>query len=409
MTPISGWSQNTISLDSCIIWAYQHFEYEKQALAYRESAELADRNAVKTWYPQLVLDGNATYQNENISIPIVIPGIEGPKVPLNFNRLLVNFNQMIYDGSVTASKRNLEQSKYSILEKKIETEKINVKSKVTGIYMSIFLTSDNITLLESKKEVVSERLKVIQSAKEYGSVSLVTIKSLEAEILKIEQQIIEAEHTKKSLYLSLGEITDKEISDSRELTLPSPLVAFDNSVENRPEIQLFDMQIENYEFQKEMTGAMRNIKINAFGNIGGGYPGYDIFKDEVAFMGMVGIGFNWKILDYGKVKNEKQILTLHQNIILSEQNRVRTHFLTELQTQQQEVKKMQDLLAKDDQLIAIRSEIVQIKASELENGTITSTDYITELNQEEEARLNQTIHELKLLLAKLNYLTIQGK
>jgi outer membrane protein TolC len=158
-----------------------------------------------------------------------------------------------------------------------------------------------------------------------------------------------------------------------------------------------------------MTGAMRNIKINAFGNIGGGYPGYDIFKDEVAFMGMVGIGFNWKILDYGKVKNEKQILTLHQNIILSEQNRVRTHFLTELQTQQQEVKKMQDLLAKDDQLIAIRSEIVQIKASELENGTITSTDYITELNQEEEARLNQTIHELKLLLAKLNYLTIQGK
>ena len=158
-----------------------------------------------------------------------------------------------------------------------------------------------------------------------------------------------------------------------------------------------------------MLQTSRNVRINAFGNIGGGLPGYNIFSNGVAFMGLIGIKLQWNIVDYGKVKNDKQILFLNQNIALSEQNRARTQFITELKTQHQEVKKMQDLLANDNQIIALRIEITQIKASELDNGTITSTDYITELNHEEEARLNQKLHELKLILAELNYLTIQGK
>ena len=188
-----SWSQPGISLDSCISWAYDHFAYESQALAYRESAELADINVrKKTWYPKFVLDANATYQNENIelALPENIPGFESPQVPLNFNRVLVNFNQAIYDGSVSANQRKLEQSKYSILEQKIETDKIQVKSKVTGVYMSILLTSDNIALLESKKSVVTERLIVLKSAMEFGTATPISSKSLQAEILKIDQQII---------------------------------------------------------------------------------------------------------------------------------------------------------------------------------------------------------------------------
>jgi outer membrane protein TolC len=187
-----------------------------------------------------------------------------------------------------------------------------------------------------------------------------------------------------------------------------PIVNFNNDVENRPEIRLMNMQIENLELQKGMIGSSRNPRINAFGNVGGGYPGYNIFKDEVAPMALIGIKLQWNILSYGTVKNEKQILSINQNITINEQNRARIQFVTELKIQQQEVLKMQDLLASDDQMITLRTEITKIKASELDNGTITSTDYITELNLEEEAKLNQKIHELKLILAKLNYLTIQG-
>ena len=32
--PFLGWSQSNVSLDSCIDWAYGHYEYEKQAQAF---------------------------------------------------------------------------------------------------------------------------------------------------------------------------------------------------------------------------------------------------------------------------------------------------------------------------------------------------------------------------------------
>ncbi len=409
LIPMGLAASTPVSLDSCIQWAYDHYQYELQAAAYRESAELADKNAVKNWYPSLLLDGSFTWQNENISIPVNVPGLDIPSVPLNFNRLLVQFNQTIYDGSMTAHKRKLEKSKYSILEKKIETEKVKIKSKVTGLYMSALLASDNIALLRSKLNVVKERLKVLKSASEFGAVPAVNIKSLEAEIMKIEQQIREVEHSRQALLVTLSEITGKKLSDFHDLSKPEPVLAFEENVDSRPEIQLLNMQIENYELQKKLTGVSRNPRINAFGSLGGGYPGYDIFKDEVSFMAMIGVGLKWNIIDYGKSKNEKQILTINQNIALMEQNRARTQLLAELRSQREEIAKMKDLLRRDEEMIALRAEISKIKASELDNGTITSTDYLTELNQEEEARLNRAIHELKLILAELNYLTIQGK
>jgi hypothetical protein len=44
----------------------------------------------------------------------------------------------------------------------------------------------------------------------------------------------------------------------------------------------------------------------------------------------------------------------------------------------------------------------------LRNGVITSSDYITELNQLFDAKTNQKVHQTQLELAKINYQTIKG-
>ena len=67
------------------------------------------------------------------------------------------------------------------------------------------------------------------------------------------------------------------------------------------------------------------------------------------------------------------------------------------------------LLLQDDKVVSIRQEITAVKAAELANGTITTTAYLEELNKENEAKLNLEVHKLKLVMAKLNYLLIQGK
>ena len=72
------------------------------------------------------------------------------------------------------------------------------------------------------------------------------------------------------------------------------------------------------------------------------------------------------------------------------------------------IKKAENLLQSDKQLLEMRGKIAQQSASQLENGTITSADYIVDLNAETQAKINQQSHKIALLQAIANYNTLTG-
>ena len=59
-------------------------------------------------------------------------------------------------------------------------------------------------------------------------------------------------------------------------------------------------------------------------------------------------------------------------------------------------------------MLELQQQISQSAAVKMENGTITATEYITEINKENLARINMESHRIQLLQATANYLTIQG-
>ncbi|MEI7485617.1 MAG: hypothetical protein WCK13_12980, partial [Ignavibacteriota bacterium] len=67
-----------------------------------------------------------------------------------------------------------------------------------------------------------------------------------------------------------------------------------------------------------------------------------------------------------------------------------------------------DLIRKDEELISLREKIVATTYSQLQNGTITSTVYLTELNNKTQSQLMLESHKVQLLQAKINYLTTKG-
>jgi tRNA uridine 5-carbamoylmethylation protein Kti12 len=123
---------------------------------------------------------------------------------------------------------------------------------------------------------------------------------------------------------------------------------------------------------------------------------------------LVGLKVNWKLLDWQKSKNERQILSWNQDILSYQYDRVKLQFETELVRQKQEIEKFKKLSSRDQQIIALRKEITQETSARLSEGTATSTDYLIQLNNEAVAELNETIHLIKLALAKITYEIIQG-
>ena len=62
----------------------------------------------------------------------------------------------------------------------------------------------------------------------------------------------------------------------------------------------------------------------------------------------------------------------------------------------------------DNEIIALRTEVKNVTKSQLENGVVTSSDYIRELNAEDTAKQNLEIHKIQLLLAQYNYKITTG-
>ena len=77
-------------------------------------------------------------------------------------------------------------------------------------------------------------------------------------------------------------------------------------------------------------------------------------------------------------------------------------------TQVAQINSLQTSIEKDKQIIEKRHNITLTAAKQLENGSITSTDYLIELNAEMQAILNQKVHEVKLMNAITSYNSSKG-
>ena len=123
---------------------------------------------------------------------------------------------------------------------------------------------------------------------------------------------------------------------------------------------------------------------------------------------LVGLKVNWKLIDWQKSKNDRQLISWNQDLLSYQYDRVKLQFETELIKQKEEIAKYEVLIARDRHIIELRAQVTQDISARLSGGTATSTDFLIQLNNEAVAELNETIHLIKLALAKITYAIIQG-
>ena len=95
------------------------------------------------------------------------------------------------------------------------------------------------------------------------------------------------------------------------------------------------------------------------------------------------------------MENETEIFKLNTNIQLNQQ--------------QKEIDKIEEFIASDLEIINLRKEVLKSTDSQLKNGVITSSAYITELTNLYEDENTLVKHKIQLQLAKANYNVIKGQ
>jgi len=101
-------------------------------------------------------------------------------------------------------------------------------------------------------------------------------------------------------------------------------------------------------------------------------------------------------------------LQVTKEIIDSEQEVFELNTAMEMTQQQSEINKISAFIASDEEIIALRKKILETSSSQLKNGVITSSAYVTELTNLFEAENNLSTHQIQLQFAKANYKTTKG-
>jgi outer membrane protein TolC len=151
-------------------------------------------------------------------------------------------------------------------------------------------------------------------------------------------------------------------------------------------------------------------KAIGFATLGyGNPPGSNFFKNEFAPYYVLGASIKWNIFDWNKAKNEKQIISFQQGILDNRKNDLTDNLKRLLEAKNSEIESLKALIDRDSELITLRKKITASAESQYQNGIITATEYLNELNTERQAVINYEIHKINLSMARIEYLNISGK
>jgi len=284
-----------------------------------------------------------------------------------------------------------------------------LKERVNQIYMSALLLQENEKILRLVYNEVKSRLASVESGVRNGVLLPMNADALRAEIAKLEQQVLELSLGRESAFAVLSEYLNLPLSPLTPLAIPEIEVSQAISLENRPEIRLFDFQKEKLDIGKSLLTVRQMPKLSAFAQIGYGRPGLNMLLNEFDNFWMIGMRLSWSPWNWNQMKNDSRWFDIQKNIVLSQKETLEKNLRILLQNNRMEIQKYEALIAKDDEIIALRTNVKRSAASQLENGVITATDYLAELNAETQAKLNQQLHRIRLAGAKISYQYDSGK
>ncbi len=406
-------AQDTITLDYCYTRAEKNYPLARQSDLYSASGALRIQNLNKNYLPSMNLNASASLQSDvtsvSLNLPKSFPAVSFPSPDKDQYKVSLDVNQSIYDGNVTAYQKKIEKVSLQSDEKNVQIQLYQVKDQVNQLYFTIILIQENEALLKNSRGNIESRLKEMTSAVANGTQLQSSADALHAELLLIDQQLAGLATDRTASFSMLSELISEPISSSANLKLPDVTISSMIFENRRPENELYDIQQGRYDVMKSMVTSKWNPKVSAYGQLGYGKPGFNMLSNDFTTFWIIGGRLTWNFWNWNQNKNEKKNYDIQKQVVVTQKETFDKNLRIAADRNMAEITKFADMLVKDQELIDLRTRITKTASSQLDNGVITSSDFITRFNEEIQAKMNRELHRIQLVKAKMNYLFTLGK
>ena len=392
------------TLEECQQAAERNYPLIKQYGLIEKTTELTVANIQKGWLPQVSASAQATYQSDVVAFPDQMQaiyqqmGLDMKGLTKDQYRVGIDVSQTVYDGGAISSQKRIAREQGKVQTAQNEVNIYNVRKRVNEMYFALLMLDEQMKLNQDLQELLSGNERKLASMVKNGTAAESDWQNVKAERLNVVQQATDLEGHKQMIRRMLSTFCGIEV---KQLSRP-PLTPPDSGGENhRPELKALDAQIGLYNAQEKALDAALMPKLGVFAQGFYGYPGLNMFEDMMrhdwSLNGIVGARLTWNIGALYTRKNDKAKLQLQRD--LTESNRDVFLFNNNLeQIQQNEnISRYKKLMADDEEIISLRQAVRKAAESKLSHGIIDVNDLVREINAENAARVQQSMHEIEML------------
>jgi len=316
-------------------------------------------------------------------------------------RIGVDVQQTVFDGGAISSRKEVARREAGVEIARQEVDIYKVRQRVNELYFSLLLLDQQIALSRDLEQLLSSNERKLGTMFKSGTASESDYLSLKAERLKAAQQLASLLSQRQSAAAILSVFCGIEVKSPVK---PSP--TYDAAPAVRPELRLADSQVALANAREKALGAALLPRIGLFAQGFYGYPGYNLFEDMMrrrwSLNGMIGARLTWNIGALYTRKNDKAQLRLARES--AENSREVFLFNNKLEEMRynEHTARYRQLMADDEEIIALRSRVRKAAESKLAHGIIAVNDLLREINAENTARVQQSMHEIEMLKAIYN-------
>ena len=392
------------TLEECQQAAERNYPLISQYGLIEKTTDLTVSNLSKGWLPQVTASAQATYQSDVVAWPDQMQtiyqqmGLDLKGLKKDQYKVGIDVQQMVFDGGAISSQRDIAREQGRVQEAQTEVTMYQVRRRVNEMYFGLLMLDEQIALNNDLQSLLAANEQKLSSMWKRGTASESDYQAVKAERLNVMQQATTLDAQRKAVMRMLSAFCGMEVTHVEK---PALIALPTQDVAQRPELKAIDAQLSLANAQERLLNSALMPKLSLFATGFYGYPGYNMFDDMMShdwsWNGMVGARLSWNLGAFYTHRNDKAKIRLQRDMAETNREVFLFNNRLELIQQNENIEQYRRLMNDDEEIIALRSSVRKAAESKLAHGIIDANDLVKEINAENAARVQQSMHEIKLL------------
>lgn len=397
-TTSSSETSGNVTIDECVAMAKMNYPQIRQFDLISEAEKYDLSNAGLNWVPHITISGKASYQSDVVEMPFEIPGYDFDlDLPHDQYSIVGELSQTIWDGGTTSNLKSSIRAGAEVQRKQLEVTLYSIRERVENIYLGILLIDKQISQNKILEKSLLRNRNEVMAMLENGMAYKSDMNIVDVNILNCRQKLSQLLADRSSYIKILSKFTGSDMSGVSFIE-PSDYINTDSLEINRPELSFYDAQVAQNQVKRNELQTRISPKFNFTFQGGAGQPGLNMLKEGFSPYYVAAIKMQWSLGDLYTRSNDIKKIESDKKSIETERETFLFNTSLDMINQVNAIEKARDILEQDKEIIRLREEIRISGEEQYAEGVITMIDLMDMIDNEHDARVAESIHQVQLLM-----------